>query len=550
MLKSMEKTLKNSIFVDMRFVKKCLPIFLFFMVIFSSCRKSFETDWDIDVAGPIARSHLNFNNLFKDSTIFKADPTGILHLSVSKKIAGFNLDSLIKIPDTTIANSYPLIANFTVTPGQTLPTFPQTQDVDFKIANNAELKRAIVHKGTIKVVYSNTFTQPLEFELTLPSATLWGSPFKIHEIINPGTGTSVKYYDISGYNINLTGANGNKSNTITQTIKIGVPATAQSDVTQFGQKVQADVSYADLIPYYLEGYFGQQFITIPYDSLALNISNNLQASNFQINSAFINFSIVNEFGVDVNAQLGNIKSFNKSKGTSVPLNANSLSNLNINRAGKTNQISNPVFPSVKTVSVNTNNSNLKLFLENLPDYVTYSGSINVSPFGNISGNNDFAFLNTGINIYADVDMPMQLKADYFKLFSTSSIDLSRVNQLNNINYGNIVIQVTNGFPFETLMQAYVLDDQMKVIDSLFITPDNVVKRGTVDVNNVVVQPVYSKILIPLTKDKIANLKKCKHINFMFQLNMPKPQPPDIKIYDTYDLDVIMSIDVNYKAKKG
>ncbi len=534
----------------MGFVKKCFPVLILFTIAFSSCRKSFTTDWDVDVAGPIARSHLTFNNLFKDTTLFKADPYGILHLSFNKKIAGFNLDSLIKIPDTTIVNSYLLIPNFTVTPGQTLPTFPQTAEVDFKIANNAELKKAVISKGTIKVVYSNTFTQPLEFDLTLPSATLWGSPFKIHEVIQPGLNSNTKYYDISGYNVLLTGLNGNKSNTLPQTINISVPATAQADVTQFGQKVQADISYNDLTPYYLEGYFGQQFITIPYDSIALNIGNNLQISNFQINSAFINFSIVNEFGVDVNAQLANLKSVNKSTNTSVPLNATTLSNLNINRAGKTNQISNPVFPSVKIVPVNTNNSNLKAFLENLPDYVTYSGSINVSPFGNISGNNDFAFLNTGINIYADVDLPLELKADYFKLISTSSIDLSGVNQLDNINYGDIVIQVTNGFPFEAVMQAYVLDDQQKTIDSLFIAPNNLAQRGTVDANNLVTQSVYSKILIPLDKEKILNLKKCKGIKFVFQLNLPKPQPPDIKILDTYSLDVIMSVDVNYKAKKG
>ncbi|MBK7667096.1 MAG: hypothetical protein IPJ32_06905 [Sphingobacteriaceae bacterium] len=50
------------------------------------------------------------------------------------------------------------------------------------------------------------------------------------------------------------------------------------------------------------GYFGSaENIDLPYDSVALNISNNLQVSNFQINSAFINFKIVSRFGVDINA---------------------------------------------------------------------------------------------------------------------------------------------------------------------------------------------------------------------------------------------------------
>jgi len=531
----------------MVFVKKSLALLLISFVFFTACRKSFNTDWDTDIVAPIARSHLNFTNLFKDS-IFQADQTGLLHLAFSKKIAGFNLDSLIEIPDTTIVNNYPLIANFTVTPGQNLPTFPQTQDIDFKIANGAEVKRAIIHKGAIKVVYTNSFTQPLEFDLTLPKAIRNGAAFNIHEIIQPGLSSLVKYYDIGGFDLSLTGSSGNKSNTMPQIININVPTSAQSDVTQAGQKVQADVSYSDLIPYYLEGYFGQQTIVIPYDSLALNISNNLQAGNFQINSAYINFKIVNEFGVDVNAQLNTIKSVNTYSQTSVLLNAPALSNLNINRAGKTNSMSNPVFPSVKSVSVNTGNSNLKPFLENLPDYLTYSGVINVSPFGNISGSNDFAFYNTGINIYADVDLPLQIKADYFKLISNASIDLTSIDLIDNINYGNIVLQVTNGFPFEAVLQGYIMDEQSNVIDSLFITPGNIVKRGLLDASHKVTQPVFSKILIPVNQTNIANLKRCKSIKFVSVFLMPQPQPPDIKIYDTYTMDIVLSVDLNYKIK--
>ena len=63
-------------------------------------------------------------------------------------------------------------------------------------------------------------------------------------------------------------------------------------------------------------------------------------------------------------------------------------------------------------------------------------------FGNISASNDFAFLNTGISIYVDVDMPLQIRADYFKLVSNSTIDLTAVKQIDDINYGDIVLQCT------------------------------------------------------------------------------------------------------------
>lgn len=529
------------------FLQKIAVIVLFCALFFISCRKSFETDWDVDVAAPIARSSLTIKNFFGD-TLFQTDAGGLLHLAFSKKIAGFQLDSLIKIPDTTIIQSYPLFDNFTVTPGMQIPGFPQTQDINFKINAGVELKKAIIQDGILKILYSNTFTQPLDFELTLPSTTKWGVPFQIKETIPPGVNSLPKFYDISGYNVVLTGMNNNKINTLPQTVNVKVSQNAQTASTYSTQLVKAEISYTHLLPYYLEGYFGEQQIDLPYDSVSLNISNSLQADNFKINSAYINFKIVNEFGVDVNAQLNNIKSVNTFSNSSVMLNASGLSNVNINRASKTSQLSNPVFPSVKTISVNTTNSNLKPFLENLPDYLTYSGKITINPLGNISGSNDFAFYGTGISIFADVDMPLQIQANSFKLTNTTAIDLSGVNQLDNINSGDIVIQAVNGFPFNAVMQGYLLDENKNIIDSIFTTPGNTINRGIVDASNIVVQPVYTKVLIPLTPSKIQNLKKSKSVKFTSQFNLP-PQPPDIKILDSYKLDLVLGIDVNYKVRK-
>lgn len=533
----------------MRFIHK-ISLFIFFIVTIVSCRKSFETDWDVDIVAPIARSKLNIRNFFSD-TLFSSDPTGLLHLSFSRKIAGFQLDSLIELPDTVITYGFKLGSGTLYIPaGNSIIGFPQTQEIPFNISGGVELRRAIINNGRLKIVFSNTYAQPLVFNLVLPYTTKYGFPFTINETVPPGANNSVRYYDISGYEVKLTGSTQNKINKLVQTIDIKVPSTAQNDTLRANQGVEALISYTDLVPYYVEGYFGQQNIDIPYDSTALNISNNLQVSNFQINSAFINFKIVNEFGVDINAQLTNINSVNSLNSTSVTLNASGLSNININRAGKTTNFSNPVFPSVKTISVNTNNSNLKPFLENLPDYLTYQGKIVVNPFGNISASNDFAFLNTGINIYADVDMPLQIRADYFKLVSNSTIDLTSVKQIDNINYGNIILQCTNGFPFDAVLQGYILDEQKQVIDSLFNIPGNVIQRGNIDVmTNLVLSPVYTKLFISLTKEKLQSLKKCKQIQFVSKFNLPQPQPPDIKLLDSYNLDLILGLDVNYKAKK-
>jgi hypothetical protein len=64
----------------MRFLKKSL-FALCLVGALASCKKG--TNWDVDVAIPIAKSHLNISNFFGDS-LFQADPSGLLHVPLAR----------------------------------------------------------------------------------------------------------------------------------------------------------------------------------------------------------------------------------------------------------------------------------------------------------------------------------------------------------------------------------------------------------------------------------------------------------------------------------
>jgi hypothetical protein len=213
---------------------------------------------------------------------------------------------------------------------------------------------------------------------------------------------------------------------------------------------KANLTYSNIVPDYVEGYFGHQLIDIPLDTSNFDVFNNLQASNFLLNSATLNFKIKNEFGAEFTGNFSAIKSVNSINSNVVQLTNGLLSNLNINRAVKSG---NSIVPSVKSVSLSNTNSNIVNFLSNLPNKLTYQGSINVNPLGNISGYNDFAFYNTGIKVFADINIPLRFNADYFKLSSVTAVDFSDVKQLDNVNGGNFIISAINGYPFRAQLQA-------------------------------------------------------------------------------------------------
>lgn len=524
-----------------------LVLILAFSSLLLSCKK--ETHWDVDLAIPIARSHLNISNFFGDS-IFKSDPTGLLHIAFSRDLVNYTMDSLVKLPDTTVNLNYFVPFASSLSPGVQIFSNASSNDkeITFDVSNGVELNKAIVRKGNLKIEYINSYSQPLKFDYIINSATLWGNQLKISQVV-PGSSTLIKSIPLDGYNIKLTGLSGNKVNTLVQTYTISTDASGSSATLQAGQGLLIKLSFVDIIPEYIQGYFGQQNLSFGPDSSALGLLGNFSADNLLLTQSSINFRIINEFGIEVSSSINNLRSIATSPPNVVTLNSgNLLKSINIGRAGKTNNPSNPVFPWVKQIDVNSSNSNLNSFLQNLPNYLGYSVQAMVNPLGNISAGNDFAYYGHGLKVIADLDIPLQLSADYFKLQNYSIVNLTQLKELNDVNSCQIIVDVRNNYSFKTQIQGYMLNEQNQIIDSLFIPGQNTIEPAISDINNNVLNYVDSKLIADFNKDKINHLTQCKQIKFvsyMFLSNQPTP----IKITESSYLDIVVHANLNYNAKK-
>lgn len=496
----------------------------------------------MDAILPIVNSNLNIKNFLGDS-IFKSDNNGLLNISLTRTITTLKLDSLLKLPDTTIVSTFTSANPFgsTLTPGQSLPFLPPT-DITFNIGDGTALKYVNISKGTLKVKYSNTIQEPLDLVYVINGAVKNGSVLTIKETIPPGTNSLIKNYDLSGYTMNMRGLTGVQYNTIAQTYTITLNQNANPAQVNFGQGAKIELAYSNVVPSYAEGYFGTPKVEIPLDTANFSLIDNFSAQNFMISDAFLDFKILNEFGVEFTGSFSNIKSINKT--SVVPLNTSQLSNININRASK---VGSTVYQTVKTISLSNANSNISAFLSNLPDKLVYQGTVNVNPLGNISGYNDFAFADKGLTVLADVNIPFRFNASSFILQSKTSVDFSNIEQLNNVNNGTLIISTLNGYPFAAKLQAYMLNNSGVIIDSLFNSTNNYVNAGTVNTQNIVTSSNASKLNIPLTKEKIEKLKETKSLKITSKFIMP-PNPPDIKIYDYYTINVNITADLNYHVK--
>jgi len=533
----------------MRFVLKLTFIVVSLMSALS-CRKG--TSWDVDASIPLAKSHLNISNFFGDS-IFKADPTGLLHIAFSKDIIDFTIDSLVKLPDTTVTLGFTSPFLSQLNPGTTIFSNSMSNDkeITFNVVNNVELNRAIVRKGKLKVEYFNSYAQPLNFNYEINSANLWGNVLHINQTISGGSvsnpATLSKTYDLDGYVINLTGLSYQKVNTLVQTYTISTDPSGTADQLQVGQGLSVKLSFVDVIPEYVQGYFGQQDLSFGPDSSLIGLLENFKPNNLALTQSAINFRIINEFGVDLSSSIKSVKSINTttvSPGV-VTLNAgNLLQSINVNRAGKTNNASNPVFPWLKQININNSNSNLNPFLENLPNYLGYSVVAKLNPLGNVSAGNDFAYYGHGLKVIADIDIPFALSANYFNLINFAKVDLTQLKELKNVNSCDINLQARNNYPFTAKVQGYMINDQNQVIDSLFTWNNNSIQSALTDNSNTVLNYTDTKLVASFNKSKMDNLMQCKQIKFVTYLYLPN-QPTPIKIMDTSYLDLIVSARVDY-----
>jgi hypothetical protein len=526
-------------------MKKYLGLYIALsFILFFSCRKDEGPWWNAEFSGPIAKSSIGIQELFPDSNVI-TNPDSSLRLIYNETVFDLKIDSLFSIPDTTLDTAYvsPL-GGYSFQPGDQIFSTPPNEN--FLNISGVQLKQLILKSGKIKLELISSITEPIVFKYDLLNSKLNGIPFSIVESV-PGSGSIIKFYDISGLDLNLTGTSGNLFNTIISQNTMFISSSANAGFISFGQGIIIKISFINVVPFYGRGYLGNQNLSIGPETVSSGFLNGINADYFALADANIDLKISNGIGADIQANNVILKSKNTFSGNQITLSGSGVnSSYNINRATFQNLSPQPVVPSNKNFLMNTNNSNIKQFIENLPDQLEYSADIVVNPLGNVSGNNDFVLYGYGLKTEMKIDIPFAFSAVNLRFRDTADIDLSG-EELKNINSANLYLNVNNGYPFSANIQGYLCDESLNIIDSLFINP-NFINPATVDVNYIVNGSIKSVLPCVLTAERLTNLKKSKKIIFNVKINTLN-SPQIIKIYKNYRMDISLTGDINYSVNK-
>lgn len=498
-----------------------------FGVCIMSCRKfSPNPTWDANILAPLITTNLTIGNLVTDSLVHQNSDSSIT-LVYNGTLYNLNTDSLVKIPDTTIVYNYPAPFTATLPPGNPLftigPSYTQYG------TGSAQLSKSIIQSGYVVLEVTSHVHGITDFRYRVFSATSGKDTIsvtvKVPAAVGATPGYKIDSVPLNGYTVDFTGPTHNGFNSISTVMSAWIDSNGTSTSITFGDDVIIKSTFHSVVPYYAKGYFGTA--TKSYtETTPFNIFKKVTAGTLNLQKINVSLTLQNGFGVDGQVKITKLTSINSRTSTNVDLTALSIINntININRATETHNPSSPVNPSIQTFNLDPSNSNILAWINNLPTSVAYSAQITTDPLGNISGSNDFVYLGYGIQSNLDISMPLSLVASNLTLADTLQVNFSATAQAQNVKSGTFTLYATNGFPFSTGLQIYLLDSiTLKVKDSLMLSSQTI-PAGIMNSSGIVISPTNSSIVMTLNTAQTRELITSRHILIMARFNMGTTSP--------------------------
>lgn len=514
-----------------------------------SCRRD-DPSWDLDLTTPIAYGSLSIDDMLADS-LTSTGADGSVRITYHTKVPGIDADTLFNIPDTTLLHSYNL-------------PFAATLDSQSMLVNNvptqteydlgaAQLVYGQLERGKALIHMENDIQYRMLVTYVLESATLNSVPASVSYVVPAATsatqpGVYDAELDLTNYEIDFTGLNGDRVNTLVTRVTVTTDPTETGTVNVVpADSVKIDITLSDVRPSYVRGYFGSELISIGPDESYVSFFSKVQSGQLGLDSIYMTFTLENYTGIDARFTVNNLWSRRQMTGQSVYLNHSIIGNpVNIDRAQYSFGYP-PSIPEVYSWRFDNSNSNIVDMFEIMPDFLGYDFSLYTNPLGNVSGNNDFLYTKFGINAYIDVDIPVNFFADQLVLVDTLATDFGLSNTAD-IQTANLTLFVGNGFPFSAAVELLLLDAN-NIVTSTVVTPPGLIASAPLSSSGgyfFASGATQSVISIPLNEVQTAQLLNSTRIVLKSTFNTAT-NPNYVKIFSTNRLDFNLTADFEYRV---
>ncbi|HRP38196.1 MAG: hypothetical protein KF706_06725 [Chitinophagales bacterium] len=403
-------------------------------------------------------------------------------------------------------------------------------------------------KGTLKIYITSTVEEQLYLKYVLEGAyDKYGRPLVEATTVPPapagGSVTVDREFDISGYSIDLSGKDGTKFNTYTQTIYGRIDSTGQVRHISLDDSLIIRYDLKDIAPNYIKGYAGRDTI-VANDSTDFDFFGSLfKSGSIQLKDVDLKFTLDNGMGIDGVVKVNELTAMSPQNGSRTLTGSVLSSPFTVGRATDF-----PFKSAVTTFDINSNNSNVTDLLNIMPNRLRYNMEIKTNPQGNTGFYRDFAYLESTLKVNLNATIPLSFIANNLTLLDTIDFNLSNTNlKVNGITDGVINIITQNKYPIDAKIKVIVVDENFVTVDTL--TSNMFVSAAPTDANCKVTQAQRNKTSVDVNQARIENIKRGRKAILFAEFNTPQNNAAcngkPMQIYSDYKLDVTFTARFNY-----
>jgi len=412
-----------------------------------------------------------------------------------------------------------------------------TIDVDFDLDNGMLLNTLALKSGELTIQVEYGIQEKAELFIELPYASNDEGIFSTSFIIEASNGVNPtivsENYNLKDYRFDLS-KGGSDTNALETRIRAEILSSPGVFVEfDTSNSVSATVSMKNIEPLYIDGYFGNQSISIKPESFDFDLGASDVLGQMSFADPVVTLGFHNTFGIPMRIDTLDLTMKNSSDlakliGAKIPFD---IKGADLASTSESVQYK----TSALTLDKTTNIADL---INLWPNQVSTGIAASVNPNGTDGGSpTNFAYHNSAMDITLDLSVPIYGQISELSIKEYIAIDSSMSDVFQNVQRASLRSYVDNGFPLEAEINFYLADADTMILDSLVVLEGNqvLVNAGTVDeTGNVITRGSRQADLIADEED-IALLREGASFIIIEAVMNTANSGNDVKIYSNYDM---------------
>lgn len=456
----------------------------------------------------------------------------------------------------------------------------QVRTVPFAANVEVDFKDASIREGEIYFELFSTLDDSIFIVYEIPNVfkgelgTPSYEPFRIDTVIPPPIAPEtvarlVTTYQVNGYHFEFNGMGiltpfdktDDTVNTYITDLTAKIKYTGEKKKLALSDSVYVNAQVRDLKPTFARGYMRNKKITAGPRTIEFGLFNSIKSGHIDLEDVDFEIEVDNGLGASALAKFIEIKGIN-AQGNEVPLTYVGGDDSLLIRPAKYNLEDNRTTHTISSRALTPSNSNIDLFVENLPSTISYEVGVELNTDQSIPSD-EREFLDSllvddpveplnfihhldDISAKLNLEVPLSVITDSLVLVDTLDFDLNS-NTSNEIESGKFKLLIDNGFPFDATTSLYFMDDMGTIIDSLWT--DQTIIRADVNASGRVSNSTKTIIEFNVSPEKMETIKSASHLYMkagFHTFDLSDADKEFYKIYSNYSFGVKLVGDFKYK----